>query len=544
MKTILFAAIPLAAVCAATSALAQIQTGPTVESVTITAQRLNEARSALQPGVGASSYNIGEVSIESTPGGSNTLLNQVVLQAPDVAQDSFGQFHVRGEHAGIQYRLNGIILPEGISFFGQTLSPRLISSMTLITGALPAEYGLRTAGIIDLTTKSGAIDTGGSVSLYGGSHSEMNPSLEYGTTVGNFSFFLSADFLHSLLGIESPNGASTPPHDRTNQYHGFAYAEDILDQMNRISFIGGISHGDFQIPDSPGQQPSLGLNVLGQSTFPSEQINENQREITDFGIVSFQHAADVWDVQTSLITRYSALAFSPDEIADLLFNGISQQATKHNLAFGLQTDSAFRLIAGHTVRAGFYVQADRSSSNTGSQVLPTDTTGNQTSNVPVTILDTASKTEKIYSAYIQDEWKLLPTLTMNYGVRFDAYDAYSSGSQFSPRVNAVWQPFEGTGIHAGYARYFSPPPFELVGNETIVKFLNTTAAPAVTQNDTPRAERADYFDVGANQTLLTGLSVSVDSYYKLSRHLIDEGQFGAPIILTPFNYRNGRQYGV
>jgi outer membrane receptor protein involved in Fe transport len=164
--------------------------------------------------------------------------------------------------------------------------------------------------------------------------------------------------------------------------------------------------------------------------------------------------------------------------------------------------------------------------------------------VPVTILDTASKTDKIYSAYIQDEWKLLPTLTMNYGVRFDAYDAYSSGSQFSPRVNAVWQPFEGTGIHAGYARYFSPPPFELVGNETIVKFLNTTAAPAVTQNDTPRAERADYFDVGANQTLLTGLSVSVDSYYKLSRHLIDEGQFGAPIILTPFNYRNGRQYGV
>ena len=80
------------------------------------------------------------------------------MQAPDVAQDSFGQFHVRGEHNGLQYRLNGIILPEGISVFGQSLDPRLISSLTLITGALPAEYGLRTAGIIDLKTKSGAID--------------------------------------------------------------------------------------------------------------------------------------------------------------------------------------------------------------------------------------------------------------------------------------------------------------------------------------------------------------------------------------------------
>jgi len=42
------------------------------------------------------------------------------MQAPDVAQDSFGQFHVRGEHNGLQYRLNGIVLPEGISVFGQS----------------------------------------------------------------------------------------------------------------------------------------------------------------------------------------------------------------------------------------------------------------------------------------------------------------------------------------------------------------------------------------------------------------------------------------
>jgi outer membrane receptor for Fe3+-dicitrate len=38
--------------------------------------------------------------------------------------------------------------------------------------------------------------------------------------------------------------------------------------------------------------------------------------------------------------------------------------------------------------------------------------------------------------------------------------------------------------------------------------------------------------------------VAVDTYYKQSVNLIDEGQFGAPIILTPFNYRYGRQYGA
>jgi len=75
------------------------------------------------------------------------MMNQVLLQAPDVVQDSFGQLHVRGDHNDLQYRLNGIILPEGISVFSQTLSPRLISSLSLITGALPAEYGLRTAAL-------------------------------------------------------------------------------------------------------------------------------------------------------------------------------------------------------------------------------------------------------------------------------------------------------------------------------------------------------------------------------------------------------------
>ena len=78
---------------------------------------------------GASAYTIDSAAIKAVPGGDNTLLNQVVMQAPEVAQDSFGQIHIRGEHDGLQYRLNGVILPEGISAFGQSLDPRLIASM-------------------------------------------------------------------------------------------------------------------------------------------------------------------------------------------------------------------------------------------------------------------------------------------------------------------------------------------------------------------------------------------------------------------------------
>jgi outer membrane receptor for ferrienterochelin and colicins len=170
------------------------------EQIVITGA-LNMARSQIEPQIGASTYTVDAGAIDASPSGDNTLLNQVILQAPDVAQDSFGQLHIRGDHNGLQYRLNGIILQEGISVFGQTFSSHLISSMSLITGTLPAEYGLRTAGIIDLTTKGGLLMPGGSVSLYGGIHGTIQPSFDYGGSAGDFSYFISGDFMMNNLGI-------------------------------------------------------------------------------------------------------------------------------------------------------------------------------------------------------------------------------------------------------------------------------------------------------------------------------------------------------
>jgi outer membrane receptor for ferrienterochelin and colicins len=517
---------------------------PSLQEITVTAERLNEARAGIQTQTGASTYTIDAAALEATPGGDNTLLNQVIMQAPDVAQDSFGQFHVRGEHNGLQYRLNGIILPEGISAFGQSLDPRLISSMNLITGALPAEYGLRTAGIIDLTTKNGLLQPGGSVSMYGGSHGTVQPSINYGGGSGGFSYFVSADMLRSDLGIESPDGSSNPIHDHTTQYHGFGYFEDILDEQNRVALVLGSSVGKFQIPDLNGGQPSLGLTVNGQSAFASNDLNENQREITQFGAVSWQHSAGAFDSQTSFIARYSSLTFEPDPVGDLLFTGIAQNAFKQNTAYALQSDASYHLNETHTLRAGLFLQSDHSISQTESQVLLTDAAGVPLSDVLTTIGDDGTRTEWIGSLYLQDEWKLQPNLTVNYGLRFDRFTAYTSASQASPRLNVVWMVLPATTVHAGYSRYLSPPPFELVGGETISKFTNTTSPPLATGASLPLPERANYYDLGVQQKVSKELTLGLDSYYKQSHNLIDEGQFGAPIILTPFNYLYGRQFGV
>ena len=540
----------LASLAGSRLALAQVaeQAGSSLPTIVVTAQHLNEERSRIDTDTGASTYTFDARAIQSAPGGDNQQLNQVMLQVPDAAQDSFGQLHIRGDHNGLQFRLNGIILPDGISVFGQTLPPRLISSMKLLTGSLPAEYGLRSAGIIDLTTKSGALQPGGEISVYGGSHSAIEPSVHYGGSSGSTTYFVTGDYLGNALGIESPDGSSTPLHDHTRQYHGFGYFEQILDESDRLAAVLGTSDDRFQIPNRRGALASEigpGLTVNGQSDFLSNDLDENQREITRFATLSLQHSAGSLTLQTSLIARYSSLDFDPDpQLGDLFFNGISQQAYKRDVAYGLQSDGAYKLDEAHTLRAGVYFQRDRLTSNTNSQVLPVNAAGMQTSDVPISILDNSSQTQWIESVYLQDEWLIVPVLTVNYGLRFDHYSAFSSGSQVSPRVNFVWQAATDTTVHAGYSRFFSPPPFELVGNASLDRFLNTTAAPEVTQGDVVRAERSNYYDLGVQQKLSRELSVGVDSYYKQATDLIDEGQFGAPIILTPFNYAHGQVYGV
>jgi hypothetical protein len=511
-------------------------TSITLDTVEVISQQLEAARLQIQPSLGASTYYIGSEALQTIPQGENAPLNQVLLQMPAVAQDSFGQVHVRGDHANVQFRINGVQLPEGLSVFGQALETRLARSISLLTGALPAQYGFFTAGVLDIQTKTGLTNPGMSITMYGGSFNWLQPSFEYGGHEGPVDWFFTGDHLSNERGIENPAATYNAIHDATQQIHGFSYMSGIIDSATKVSLFGGAFDGRFEIPNNPGQIPSLGLNVLGATTFNSNSLNEVQHESNQFGVLSLQKHIDDFDLQTSAFVRNSVLSFSPDVIGDLLFNGVSPFARKSDLAEGVQTDASWRINDSHTLRGGFLGQVETTAFDTTSSVLPVDATGAQTSVVPINIIDNGARTGELYGVYLQDEWRIFPALTLNSGLRFDGVNEFTSQTQLSPRVNLVMKATDETTVHAGYSRYFVPPPFELVTPTAISLFNNTTNAPAVQQDDTVRAERSHYFDVGVNQIIVPGLTVGLDGYYKLARNLIDEGQFGAPIILTAFNY--------
>jgi outer membrane receptor protein involved in Fe transport len=517
--------------------------GPTVElNAFVVTGELDRAREATVPSLGASLYQIDRVQILALPEGANNAFSQVLLQVPGMVQDSFGQLHLRGEHANLQYRIDEVLLPESVGGFGQELDPRFIDTVSVLTGSLPAQYGFRTAGIVDIHTKSGANARGGDVSLYGGSHDTIHASFESGGASGPFDYFVTGSILSNNLGIENPTASRAALHDRTQQAKGFGYFSYLLDPTSRFTLLLSGSTADFQIPDNPGQTPAFSLQDV--PAFDSASLQEKQREDSGYAVVSYQKTTSAVSAQAAVFTRTSSVKFTPDAAGDLIFNGIASRVQRDIVTSGLQSEFRWSAAETHTLRGGFLASVERGTTDTVDLVFPADATGRQTATGPFALADQLHKRAYLYGAYAQDEWQPAEHWTVNYGLRADAVDAFVREGQLSPRLNVVFTPTDRTTWHLGYARYFTPPPLELLRSDSVARFAGTTNAPEVTIGSPVRSERAHYFDLGVTQKLTSAWSLGLDSYYKQSRDLLDEGQFGQALIYSPFNYQTGQVYGL
>jgi outer membrane receptor protein involved in Fe transport len=502
---------------------------------------LDQARDQnLLPKLGASTYTITRETIENLPQADNTPIDKVILQMPGVSYDSAvsnPSFHVRGEYANVQTRINGVVVPEGVSGLGPFLDTNFIGSMSLLTGALPAEYGLRTAGVLDITSRAFAAP-GGEVSLYGGSRQTFTPSFDYGGGVGNSEYFVSARGDWNGLGIENPTPGLNANHDYTQQGKFFGYASTLLDESTRFSVISAASYSAFQIPNNPGQTP---LMDFGPATYDSTTLNENEYDSYYITMAALQRHGTDGDAQLAVYSRYAEVHFVPDIFGDLVFNDVASDVIRQSTLTGMQGDGSYIVNDWHTLRAGFAVSGEQTNVTNVSTVMP-GTVGAVTG-PPFAITDQTSQLGWNIGTYIQDEWRLTNRLTLNMGLRFDQLYQFVDANQLSPRFAIVYKPVDGTTFHAGYARYFTPPYQAQATQSNVALFAGTTNQPDQFTADPVKPERSHYFDAGIDQTVLPGLTTGLDAYYKMARDMIDDGQFGAAVVLTQFNYARGYSEG-
>jgi outer membrane receptor protein involved in Fe transport len=373
--------------------------------------------------------------------------------------------------------------------------------------------------------------------------------VEYGGTEGKFNFFVSASYDHNDIGIENPTPSSTPIHDYTDQYRTFLYGSYIIDDSSRITMMGSADDSQYEIPINPSQPQTPQADgtpwVGGPAGFAPTALNDTQHEQNYYGVLAYQKSAGDLNFQVAAYGRESGAHYVPDAMGPTLdYNsGVATDEDRKLYSGGLQADASYALGDRNTLRAGLMLLDESVSADTTTTVFPT-TGGNATG--PATSIVQDNVPHAVFGgAYLQDEWKIAPQLTLNFGARFDIYSSSADDeNQLSPRVNLIYQPLKTTSLHAGYSRYFTPPPLETVPSSDIAAFNGTSAAQPITSGSPVKAERANYYDAGITHQLLPGLTLGVDGYYKTAQDQLDDGFFGQSLILSSFNYTEGRVRGV
>ena len=215
----------------------------------------------------------------------------MLLQFPGVSQDSAvnGDLHVRNEHANLQVRINGIMMPDGVTGFSSFLDPSWIGSLSLVTGALPAEYGLRTTGLLDITraptcstipARSASMAAAAAPSrrissMAAPSAPIVRPPARRAeideNCVGGVQYFITGRYLNTHEGIENPLPTLNAIHDFSQQAKGFAYLSTFIDPWTRMTMMMGTSTTSYQIPNTPNA-PINGS--VAPAPFNSLSLNE------------------------------------------------------------------------------------------------------------------------------------------------------------------------------------------------------------------------------------------------------------------------------
>src|SRR5215468_4012701 len=173
---------------------------PTLEeTVTVVAPQREAPRPTTTTG---SATQVQREDIESRPRGDSASVNEVLATQPGFVYDALGQIYVRGNHANIQYQLDGVPLPDTVSgLFGQFLTARLLENMEVITGGLPAEYGQRLSAVVNLNSRRPAPEGEGRLDLLYGSFDTVSPGGYWGQKLGAVTYLVGGSLNWTNRGL-------------------------------------------------------------------------------------------------------------------------------------------------------------------------------------------------------------------------------------------------------------------------------------------------------------------------------------------------------
>lgn len=536
------ATMTAAALCVCAFASCAHADGSAPETVVVTATRTSG------PGLtaaGASDYSVSSADILALPAGEDTSLTDVLAQMPGVSIDQNQQIHIRDtEGPQFQYQINGVLVPLDINTnppFLSMINPAFVDRLDLLTGVLPARYGYATGGVVDIHTKDGCGQPGGTATMLAGQRDTVEPSLEYGGCSGSLSYFGSLLYEQSNTAFSSATPGPNPVHDETHMGQGFGILSWAIDANTGLQVIASVSDSNNQLPNVPGLAPQFEL--AGAPALPSAEIN-SLLDFRDYLGIASLTGTPTTDLSYQLSWSVHSIAemFVPDDIGELVYQGVASTASHKDFDNTLEGRLSY-VLGPHTFSGGFYVGAYNVTADDSSLVFPVNAMGEQSSDIPVTVMNNAEALNLVSGIYVDDLWQIVSRLTADFGIRWDRLSGFTDGSSIDPRLNVSFAVTPDLTAHAGFARYMQVPSFQGISPGAPAAFAGTTAeGPPGTP--TPMVENDSEWDTGIVYKPVPGLTTSADFYFEQTRHYLDTGQFGVVPIFAPFNYDDGQMWGT
>ena len=490
-------------------------------------QQITVTGSALGVGTSASHVEFDDDELEKRPmQDPNKELPAVVESVPGAVSEENGRIHLRGAETQPQYVLDGVPIAENLSStFATALDTENLRSTEVITGNLPAEFGERTAGVINLTTKSGLeMPWNGSLSLSGGSFDSGATDAEFGGHVHNIGVFVTADASRSRRFLDPPEIDNF--HNRGGVAHLFSRFDWSPSARNALHLTLATDGSDFQSPNLFEQE------VGGQ--------NLRQELRDDYQALSWSHVFDDKTSADLVLFRRSSTA----RLLDPNITGIPffVEQNRRQRSEGLSA-SILREWNINQIKAGFEVR--RVPLNEQFSLAVTDPPGVEGIDPEAPIFDftpsspfqfSGRRTGVLSSAFVEDRVRLGANLTIDAGLRFDHPDLVVHDNALSPRIGFSYRISRtNTVLHAAYNRLFQIPPIE---NILLSSSPATAVLEEVAPGDMPRSrvlgsERQNHYQFGLEQQFGKWIKVGVVRYVKNINHALDDQQLFETAIVFP-----------
>lgn len=467
-------------------------------------------------------------------------IESMVASAPGFVTDDNGRMHPRGSESQVQYVVDGVPVTDNMSaIFSTSLDARTLRTVEVLTGGIPAEFGDKLAGVINVNTRSGLEGpTQAGLSLSGGSFSTGEIAADFATHTKRFGVLTNLSTTTSQRFLDPPTLDNFHNFGRTGK--GFFRLDYQFDQNNSLRGSFTFGGSNFQVPNKLNQE-SAGQDLR-------QRLRDNSQNIT------FQHVFSANTVaQVSFFNRnsHARLTSNPSATPVVAF----QDRTLQNYG-GLASLSLTR--GSHNIKFGGQVTV--TPINEDFSFYPTvhfddivDDAGNLFPN-PVNNFDaahpfhfTGQKTGRTLSAYVQDRFQLFKNFTLDAGVRYDNYKLLISEQALSPRIGvAYYIPRTQTTLHASYNRLFQPPPAEnlLLASSPEAAGISPIAVIQGFSTVQPiLPDKENVFEVGAQQLLSRYVRVGLTLYQKRIQNFSDKDQFFETGVIFPIAISSGRVTG-